>query len=306
MKWFVARTILVFLRGPRRAAPKSMLRAPRLAPALSISQRRLLCSSSALALNARSVAANGVQLHCVTSGSSGTPVLCMPGALGTAMTDFEPQLTGLAAHHQVVSFDPRGYGQSRPPDRDFPDGFYRRDADDGAALMAALGHSSYHVVGWSDGAIAAAILTADQPAEVKSLVMFGGNAYFTEEDGVAFDKYRNIEESWSKRMLATHRPVYGDKLQPMWDACTDAWLRILSDKGGDVCMTEAKAIACPTYVMHGAKDPICLSDHPKWFHANIAGSRLHEFPDGKHNIHIKFAAEFNAMCLEFWREVDGQ
>ena len=34
----------------------------------------------------------------------------------------------------------------------------------------------------------------------------------------------------------------------MWDACTDAWLRILSDKEGDVCMAEAKRIACPTLV----------------------------------------------------------
>ena len=146
---------------------------------------------------------------------------------------------------------------------------------------------------------------ADRPAEVKSLVSFGGNAYFTKEDGDAFEKYRNIEESWSKRMLATHRPVYGDKLQPMWDDCTDAWLRIIADKDGDVCMTEAKAITCPTFVMHGEKDPICLADHPKWFHANIAGSRFHEFAGGKHNIHIKFASEFNAMCVDFWKEVDA-
>ena len=48
--------------------------------------------------------------------------------------------------------------------------------------MAALGHSSYHVVGWSDGAISATILAADRPAEVKSLVSFGGNAYFSAED----------------------------------------------------------------------------------------------------------------------------
>ena len=31
---------------------------------------------------------------------------------------------------QVVSFDPRGYGQSRPPRRDFPVDFYQQAADD--------------------------------------------------------------------------------------------------------------------------------------------------------------------------------
>ena len=48
--------------------------------------------------------------------------------------------TGLSDTFHVVSFDPRGYGRSRPPSRDFPVGFYQRDADDAAALMRSLGH----------------------------------------------------------------------------------------------------------------------------------------------------------------------
>ena len=44
---------------------------------------------------------------------------------GTAETDFAPQLDGLADALQVVAFDPRGYGQSRPPARDFPLDFYQ-------------------------------------------------------------------------------------------------------------------------------------------------------------------------------------
>ena len=63
------------------------------------------------------------------------------------------QLTGLSDSHQVVSYDPRGYGKSRPPVRDFPLDFYQRDAADAAALMAALGHESYAVMGWWADAI---------------------------------------------------------------------------------------------------------------------------------------------------------
>ena len=100
---------------------------------------------------------------------------------GTAETDFAPQLRGLSDTMQVVSFDPRGYGQSRPPRRDFPVDFYQQDADDAAALMAALGHTEYNVVGWSDGSIAAVLLAAKQKAAVGKLVIFGGNAYFTKE-----------------------------------------------------------------------------------------------------------------------------
>ena len=68
----------------------------------------------------RTVQANGVDLHVVTAGEDqpGTPTLCMCGALGTVATDFAPTLAGLSAGgHQVVSLDPRGYGNSRPPVR---------------------------------------------------------------------------------------------------------------------------------------------------------------------------------------------
>jgi pimeloyl-ACP methyl ester carboxylesterase len=103
---------------------------------------------------------NGVDLFYRRNGDAGLPLLCLPGSLGTADTDFAPQLSDLADSMQVVSFDPRGYGQSRPPERDFPIDFYERDGDDGAALMAALGHEKYAVMGWSDGAISAVMLAA--------------------------------------------------------------------------------------------------------------------------------------------------
>lgn len=35
----------------------------------------------------------------------------------------------------MVAWDPRGYGHSRPPDRDFPLDFFERDAKDAVDLM---------------------------------------------------------------------------------------------------------------------------------------------------------------------------
>ena len=147
---------------------------------------------------------------------------------------------------QVVSFDPRGYGQSRPPRRAFPVDFYQQDADDAAALMKALGHTEYNVVGWSDGAIAAVLLAASQRAAVGKLVVFGGNAYFSKDDIEAFEATRDIEANWSKRMKETHLPVYGDDLQPMWSKAIDAWAAIYNTKGGEVCKEGAPAVRPPT------------------------------------------------------------
>lgn len=267
---------------------------------------RLLCAASERLRSAasepvaRKVSVNGVDLHCVSNGN-GHALLCMPGALGTAETDFGPQLRGLADAFEVVSFDPRGYGQSRPPRREFPVDFYQQDAHDAAELMRSLGHERYSVMGWSDGAISAVHLAASRPEHVENLLIFGGNGYFSQADIDAFEATRDVETNWSKRMKETHRPTYGDDLQPMWDRAVDAWAAIYKERGGDVCRAEAKTIRCRTLVAHGAKDPMCLEEHPHWFAENIPGCTQPPriFPEGKHNLHLRFADEFNEMVRHF-------
>ena len=82
---------------------------------------------------------NGVDLHYEVAGDGSHVVLCLPGALGTTQSDFGPQLRGLSKDFTVVAFDPRGYGKSIPPKRDFPPDFFHRDAKDAAELMRKLG-----------------------------------------------------------------------------------------------------------------------------------------------------------------------
>ena len=82
---------------------------------------------------------NGVEIHYAVAGQSTHVVLCLPGALGSTQSDFGPQLKGLRDEFTVIAFDPRGYGKSIPPKRDFPADFFVRDANDAAALMETLG-----------------------------------------------------------------------------------------------------------------------------------------------------------------------
>jgi valacyclovir hydrolase len=135
------------------------------------------------------------------------------------------------------------------------------------------------------------------------LIIFGGNAYFAKEDIDAFESLRDVDATWSKRMKETHYPHYGaETCQRMWGECLDAWAGIYEAKEGDVCMAQAKSITCPTLVLHGAKDPICLSDHPEWFAANIPGdgnTALHVLPEGKHNLHLRYADEVNQLVRDF-------
>src|ERR1700761_3932450 len=128
----------------------------------------------------------GVALHYERCGQ-GHPLLLIPGALGTGAGDFPGQIGWFAAQgFEVIVPDPRGYGKSRPPERDYPPDFYIRDAADMFALMSALGHDRFSIIGWSDGANIATIMAATRPEWVARLVVFGGQSFLTAEEIATF------------------------------------------------------------------------------------------------------------------------
>ena len=83
---------------------------------------------------------NNVELYYEKVGQGSKVLLCLPGALGSTRVDFGPQLEQLKESFTVIALDPRGYGKSIPPHRDFPLDFHHRDADDAFGLMQQLGN----------------------------------------------------------------------------------------------------------------------------------------------------------------------
>jgi len=239
----------------------------------------------------------GVDLYYEDRGQ-GPPLLLIPGALGTGQTDFAPQLEQLPQHGiRVISPDARGYGKSRPPVRQFPLDFYEHDAQDFAVLMETLGLQSYAVGGWSDGAIIAMLLTLQRPQQVTKLIPWGGNAYLAHEDIAAYEETRLLL-SWPQRMVDEMSAVYGDELQDLWSRWCDA-MQAIYRAGGELCQKRLHLIRCPTFLLHGAKDPLVPLFHTDVLQKGIANSRLYLFPEGKHNIHIRYAQEFNKLLVNF-------
>ena len=241
----------------------------------------------------------GVNLYYEDRGQ-GQPLLLIPGALGTGQSDFGPQLEALPDEGlRIIAPDARGYGKSCPPVREFPLDFYEQDAQDCAALMDAISCYFYAVGGWSDGAIIGLLLTLNHPQNVSKLVIWGGNAYLTSEDIEAYEKTRWLS-SWSPRMIQAMSQIYGDDLQDLWARWCDVMAAIY-EAGGDICRRRLGEIHCPTFILHGGKDPLVPNFHADVLHQSIAGSRLYIFPEGKHNIHQAYAQEFNRMVVEFLR-----
>ncbi|KAB0337976.1 hypothetical protein FD754_024874, partial [Muntiacus muntjak] len=123
-------------------------------------------------------------------GSHGTPVC-------SGETDFGPQIENLNKKlFTVVAWDPRGYGHSRPPDRDFPVDFFERDAKDAIDLMKTLNFKKVSLLGWSDGGITALIAAARYPSYVSKMVIWGANAYVTEQDTEIYQGLQSPSKSW--------------------------------------------------------------------------------------------------------------
>lgn len=265
-----------------------------LAPALQPVTIRRLSSS----LHSVQVSVGERTIHVVRRGHGPQPILLMPGALGTATTDFLPQLEALdPTLFSIVGWDPPGYGHSRPPARDFTD-YFRRDADLAVTTMTRLGFSKFSMLGWSEGGITGLCAAIEHPGVVDRLVVWGTYAYIVKSDMDMIEAVEDVSK-WSPRMRAPMEEVYGVEGFPvLWSAWCKAY-RDYFERGGDICSEDVHKIGCPTLIIHGAKDAMVAPEHVDFLHEFIPFSSKYIFEDGKHNLHFKYKDQFNAMVTEF-------
>ncbi|XP_031972397.1 valacyclovir hydrolase [Corvus moneduloides] len=245
---------------------------------------------------------NGVHLHYQQTGEGSHAVLLLPGMLGSGQTDFGPQLKSMNKQlFTVVAWDPRGYGKSIPPSRDFPPDFFERDAKDAVDLMQALKFKKFSLLGWSDGGITALIAAAKYPNLIHKLVVWGANASVTQEDVRIYNGIRDVSK-WSEKVKKPLEELYGHKyFAETCEAWVDGILRFADNSDGNICQQLLPDIKCPTFIIHGEKDPLVPQAHAEYIHKHIKGSRLLLMPEGKHNLHLRFAEDFNREVENFLR-----
>lgn len=254
----------------------------------------------------QTVTVNGVQLCYWRKGNGPHAILCIPGAIASCRWAFSSQLEHFGrkdSGYTIVAYDPRGYGQSRPPEREFclqEEHHLKRDASDAYHLMKSLGLSEFSVLGWCDGGVSGIYLAVQFPTAIRKLVLWGSRAYITEHDLKISEELEDLQR-WAPRALEANISVYGfPGVSQIWHRFVNSLREFRNLKtDGDVCTDELSKVKCPTLIVHGEKDVLCPQSHAEYMNDHIVGSQLHILPDGKHGLHMYPTNGFNTVVEEF-------
>lgn len=68
--------------------------------------------------------------------------------------------------------------------------------------------------------------------------------------------------------------IYGlDELKEIMTGMCNAINAISTERDGDICREEIGKIKAPTFILHGAKDPLIGDFHVRYLHKHITNSR---------------------------------
>lgn len=241
----------------------------------------------------------GVRLFYEDEGE-GEPVILIHGWLGTARADLQVVLDWLSADYRVIGPTMRGYGQSRPPQRDYPIDHYQRDARDILALMDALNIPIAHIMGYSDGGEVALLAAGFAPERFKSVAVWGAIGYYGPEMRPL------IQRTYPPDYLSAEEIERNGITNP--DAFVLGWARAaihIVDSGGDLSLSLAPKIACPLILMLGDQDRLNPAVYGQKFVDNTPNGQMIMFQCG-HPIHNQQTEQFKRVVGAFLDRVKAE
>jgi len=217
----------------------------------------------------------------------GEPLLFIHGFTGTALGDLGEVIAEFAADYRVIAPDLRGYGASRPPNRDFPPDFYERDAADLAALLDRLALGPVTVLGFSDGAEAAVLLAAARPDLVRGVVAWGVSGVISPEELASVERWLPVaawgpeRETWKRQIIERHGAEQLESLIAGWVGAA----RAITARGGNICYEQAARIECPVLLLNGDGEVGNTPRDVRRLAARIPNCRLEFIACSDHAIH---------------------
>lgn len=246
--------------------------------------------------------ANGLDVRYEVEGA-GPPLVMLHGATSSAAEDWSAQLPLFKSAFRVHLVDARGHAGTR---WDVRDGFDRDMlVDDLVAFVDALGMGTFHLIGFSMGAMTALTFATRHPERLRTAIICGIDVQREPRSSVArrlMDPPRILREEpeWAAALERRHGPVQG----------ANAWQRLLPAIAEDVATAplltpaDLRNIRLPVLLVYGDRDVFVPADHAVSIHRQLPDSRLLIAPNSPHAVMVSQPALFNQAAATFYRSTE--
>ncbi len=235
---------------------------------------------------------------------AGPPLVMLHGATSIGREDFAAQIPLLSKAFEIYLPDARGHGMTA---WDASQGFqYDWLVQDFAAFVDGLGLETFHLLGFSMGAMTALQYAAAHDDRLRTLVVIG------------ITTQREPRTSVARRLMDPHRadvddPAWGEILARRHDAGqgVGAWRRLLPAIAADVASQplltprDLHAIEAPAMVVCGDRDPFVPVDHAWGIQRQLRDGRLFVVPDSGHEVMVRRPGLFNEALTGFYRATES-
>ena len=246
--------------------------------------------------------ANGIDVHYEVEGA-GPPLIMLHGATSSSAEDWAAQRPLFRKAFRIHLVDARGHAGTK---WDVDDGFSRDVlVDDLLAFADALGLSTFHVVGFSMGAMTALTFATRYPERLRTAIICGIDVVREPRASVARrlmnpDRIEREEPDWAERLERRHGPVQGQ----------GAWRKLLPAIAHGVATEplltpgQLRRVRLPVLLAYGDRDVFVPADHAVAIHRQLPDSRLLIAPDTPHQVMVSQAALFNQAAAGFYRSTE--
>jgi pimeloyl-ACP methyl ester carboxylesterase len=248
------------------------------------------------------LAANDLEIGYEVHGA-GPPLILLHGATSAGREDFAAQIPILSKAFQVFVPDARGHGTTR---WDAAQGFrYEWLVDDLRAFADGIGLETFHLLGFSMGAMTALQFASRDPSRLRTLIVVGITTQREPRASVARrlmdpDRVDRQEPAWGAELARRHDPVQGE----------GAWRRLLPAIAADVARQpllgpgDLRRIDLPAMVVCGDRDPFVPVDHAWGLARQLPDGRLFVVPGCGHVVTVRRPGLFNDALGAFYRETE--
>jgi len=221
---------------------------------------------------------------------AGAPVILLHGGLGHS-GNWGYQVPALISNgYRAVLMDSRGHGRSTHDTRPYS---YELMASDVAAVMDTLKLEKAGLVGWSDGACTALVLSAKAPERVAGVFFFACNV---DPSGV-----KEIEFGPTlKRCFNRHVKDYAQlsATPDKFDEFARA-VGVMQKTQPNYSAQDLAQINVPVAIVHAEHDEFIKREHAEYLAQSIPNAEFIYLPEVSHFAPLQRPAQFNNAMLGF-------